>query len=99
MQPIGQELAIKWSDGREDYLKLDFLRRCCPCASCQGETDIMGNLYKGPDKPLSQKSLELVRLSTVGAYAVQPLWADGHTTGIYSWSYLRQLADAQRKVQ
>ena len=29
-----------------------------------------------------------------GSYAVQPVWADGHATGIYAWDYLRSVADA-----
>jgi DUF971 family protein len=36
-------------------------------------------------------SSELVGLEQVGSYALQPVWADGHSYGIYSWEYLRQL--------
>jgi DUF971 family protein len=28
----------------------------------------------------------------VGGYALRPRWKDGHETGIYSFSYLRELA-------
>jgi len=28
----------------------------------------------------------------VGGYAIQPVWADGHATGIYSFDYLRRIA-------
>jgi DUF971 family protein len=95
IQPIGDELAIKWADGAESYVKLERLRWCCPCAGCKGETDIMGNLYKGPDKPLRPESFQLMRVVNVGSYAVQPIWADGHATGIYSFELLRKIADAQ----
>lgn len=27
----------------------------------------------------------------VGNYAIQPVWSDGHSYGIFSWEYLRQL--------
>ena len=57
-----------------------------------GKRWIMGNLYKGPDRPLSPSAFELVRVETVGAYAAQPFWADGHATGIYSFDYLRRIA-------
>ncbi len=93
LQPIGDELAIKWDDGSEGFIKLEQLRRHCPCAGCQGERDIMGNLYKGPDRPLVQDSFRLVRAPFVGGYAVQPLWADGHGSGLFSFDYLRQLAE------
>jgi len=94
IQSIGDELAIKWDDGNESYVKLEKLRRHCPCASCKGEMDIMGNLYKSPDKPLSPAAFKLVRMATVGGYAVQPLWADGHGTGLYSFDYLKRVAEA-----
>jgi len=31
----------------------------------------------------------------VGGYAIQPVWADGHNTGIYSFEYLRRVAAAK----
>lgn len=89
IQPIGQELAIKWQDGSEDFISLEKLRRACPCAGCKGERDVMGNLYKGPDLQLTPKSFELRALNWVGTYAVQPVWADGHATGLYSFDYLK----------
>ena len=95
IQTIGDELAIKWAGGTESYLKIETLRRHCPCAGCKGETDIMGNLYKNPDQPLKPESFRLVRLAMVGGYAIQPLWADGHGTGLFSFDYLKAVADAE----
>ncbi len=93
IQPIGNELAIKWDDGSESFIPLEKLRRCCPCADCQGEADIMGKVYKNPARPLTAAAFQLVRLPMVGGYAVQPVWADGHNTGIYSFDYLRRMAE------
>ena len=93
IQQIGDELALKWEDGTESFISLEQLRRHCLCAGCKGEVDIMGNLYKGPDRPLTPEAFRLVRLARVGGYALQPVWADGHSTGIYSFEYLRKLAD------
>ena len=95
IQQIGDELAIKWDDGGESFIKLEKLRRYCPCAGCKGERDIMGNLYKGPEAKLSPQSFQLVRLAMIGGYAVQPFWADGHSTGLFSFDYLRQAAEAK----
>ncbi len=94
IQQIGEELAIKWDDGSESFISLDKLRRCCPCAGCKGETDVMGNLYKNPERPLSPAAFRLLRVEMVGTYAMQPVWADGHSTGIYSFDYLRRAAEA-----
>jgi DUF971 family protein len=93
LQQIGNELAVKWSDGSESFIPLQDLRRACPCAGCKGETDIMGNLYKNPEQPLTPQAFELRRIITVGGYAIQPVWADGHATGIFSFEYLRRVAD------
>jgi DUF971 family protein len=95
LQQIGQELAIKWEDGTESFIALEKLRRACPCAGCKGESDVMGNLYKGPEQALSRKSFELRGWTMAGNYAVQPVWADGHNTGLFSFDYLKHVADAQ----
>jgi DUF971 family protein len=92
LQHIGGELAIKWPDGTESFIPLEKLRRHCPCAGCQGEVDILGHLYKNPGQKLAAAAFQLVRIPSVGGYAVQPVWADGHATGIFSFEYLRQLA-------
>jgi DUF971 family protein len=94
IQQIGGELAIKWDDGGESFIALEKLRRRCPCAGCQGEPDIMGQLHKGPDQPLTSSSYQLRRIVNVGGYAIQPVWADGHGSGIYSFDYLRKLAES-----
>lgn len=91
LQIIGQELAIKWPDQTESFIPLETLRRRCPCAGCQGERDVLGQLHKGPDKPLTPASFQLGRLDWVGGYAIQPVWNDGHATGLYSFDYLRAL--------
>jgi DUF971 family protein len=93
IQKIGHELAIKWDDGSESFISLETLRQHCPCAGCKGEVDIMGNLYKNPDKPFSAGAFELVRVVNVGGYAIQPIWADGHSTGIYSFEVLRKAGE------
>ena len=93
IQQVGGELAIKWDDGTETFVPLEKMRRYCPCASCHGETDIMGNVYKGPDRELTAEAFKLVRISQVGGYAISPLWGDGHSTGLYSFEYLKRLGD------
>jgi len=92
LQTIGDELAFKWDDGSESYLPLEVLRRACPCAGCKGEVDVMGNLHKGPEQALTAQSFRLVRIQSVGGYAVQPVWGDGHNSGLYTFDYLRKVA-------
>src|SRR3569833_2081880 len=91
IQQIGNQLAIRWSDGLESYLGLEELRRACPCAVCGGEPDL---LDRGVHRSVeySEQSFVLKTFAPVGGYALAFSWGDGHSTGIYSFAYLRQLA-------
>ena len=91
IQQIGNELAIHWNDGEESYFGLELLRRACPCAACGGEPDVLGNISR-PLVSFNEKSFQLTGFDLVGGYALQPRWADGHSTGIYSFTYLRRLS-------
>jgi DUF971 family protein len=91
IQQIGNELAIRWNDGAESYLDLQFLRRACPCAACGGEPDVLGNIMR-PDISYSENSFDLAGFQIVGGYALQMNWRDGHNTGIYSFQYLRRIS-------
>lgn len=95
VQHIGQELAVKWEDGSEDFIPLQKMRLHCPCAGCQGEKDVMGNLYKPVPQKHTPASYQLVRIEKVGGYALQPVWRDGHSTGLYSFDYLQKLARSE----
>jgi DUF971 family protein len=88
IQQIGDELAISWNDGAESFFKLETLRRACPCAGCGGQPDVLGNISRPQDE-----SFRLGGFDLVGGYALQPRWADGHSSGIYSFTYLRRLGE------
>jgi DUF971 family protein len=93
IQQIGDELAIAWNDGTESFFKLETLRRACPCAACGGEPDVLGNVSRS-HVSYTDKSFQLPGFDLVGGYALQPHWADGHSSGIYSFTYLRRLGEA-----
>lgn len=87
---ISNELALVWSDGQESYLALEKLRRACPCATCGGEPDVMGEIQR-PNVSYGPHSFELRSFRFVGGYALQPTWNDGHDTGLYTFRQLRAL--------
>lgn len=87
---IGDEIALAWSDGQENYISLKTLRQSCPCAVCQGEPDAMGRVLK-PKVTHTERSFQALRMQQVGGYALQVTWADGHSSGIYSFDLLRRL--------
>lgn len=89
---IGNELALSFEDGFEAYLALPMLRRACPCALCQGEPDALGRVLR-PKVEYGPRAFELLKFEPVGGYALQLSWADGHSSGIYSFNYFRKLAE------
>jgi DUF971 family protein len=93
IQLIGNELAIRWNDGLESFLNLEALRRACPCAGCGGEPDVLGEIVR-PSVTYVPTSFRLRSYQMVGGYAWQPTWEDGHSTGLYSFAYLRRLTTA-----
>ena len=85
-------VRITWDDGHVGEYEETYLRGYCPCALCQGH----GAQRRFLDIP--DASLDEIR--AVGNYAVEMHWHDGHSTGIYTFSYLRSLcacADCQAK--
>ena len=89
---LNDMILLKWSDKTESFLKLKKMRESCPCANCAGEKDVFGNVYKGPKQILTENSYKLNGIQPVGYYALRPFWADGHHSGIYSFTLLIELS-------
>jgi DUF971 family protein len=85
-------LEIAFSDGRSFKLPYEFLRVHSPSAEVRGH---------GPGQEVLQvgkRQVDIKTLDPVGSYAVQPLFSDGHGTGIYSWAYLYELGQNQERM-
>lgn len=83
---------IAFDDGRSFRLPYEFLRVYSPSAEVRGH---------GPGQEVLQVGKRLVEirsLEPVGSYAVQPVFSDGHSTGIYSWEYLYELGANQEPL-
>jgi len=95
-QSTGEGLEIDWKDGHRSRWGFVWLRNACPCATCHEEREAQGRkpgeakakpagllpMYQAPARPDSA--------SPVGNYAISFKWNDGHSSGIYSWDYLRR---------
>jgi DUF971 family protein len=95
IESVGDEIAVLWADGAESYFPHEYLREKSPSAENQGEVDILGNRHGG-DGPRFFPGVRVVGWERVGNYAVCFHFSDGHSTGIYSWDYLRRI-DAERE--
>ena len=90
IQLIGDELCIRWHDDSESYYPAEFLRKHSPSAQNIGEKDIFGNQYGGGcSKDFSGVTIKGWDLQ--GNYAFRPWFSDGHSSGIFSWDYLKGL--------
>ncbi|HVT89862.1 MAG TPA: DUF971 domain-containing protein [Tepidisphaeraceae bacterium] len=97
-----QQLEVDWPDGLKSVYSISYLRSLCPCAHCrmvrEGSdphdispvekkkpllTILPGN-YSGA---ITVKSAEMV-----GKYAVKLVFSDDHDSGIFSFEYLREIA-------
>jgi DUF971 family protein len=83
-------LTVQWSDGHTSAYPYGYLRSKCPCATCH-ESAALPEKPPSPFPMFGVKPLRPDRAQLVGRYAVQIFWNDGHSTGIYSFDYLRGL--------
>ena len=82
-------LELAYSDGSEFTLSGEFLRVHSPSAEVRGH---------GPGEEILQygkKDVKISALEAAGHYALLIHFDDEHNTGIYSWSYLRELCENQ----
>ena len=96
IQAIGTEVAVKWSDGSEDFFPMEVLRAASPSAENKGETDLLGKVVYGGSGEKDFSGVTVTGWNVGGGYAVQFVFSDGHSTGIYGYDYLKKLGEALR---
>ena len=82
-----RRLELDFDDDTSAELSAEFLRVHSPSAEVKGH---------GPGQEVLQigkRTVEITAINPVGHYAVQLVFSDGHDSGIYSWSYLRDLSE------
>ena len=87
-----QCLEIDFDDGHSYTYPAELLRVESPSAEVQGHTPSQKVTVPG------KRHVGIVRLEPVGNYAVRIVFDDGHSTGIFSWSYLLKLGAEQRSL-
>jgi len=85
------DLHVEWGDGHPSDYRTDYLRAQCPCAWCRVERG----------KPAKERNLLAMRptaqalaspaVELVGRYGIRMAWGDGHSSGIYPFTYLREI--------
>jgi len=85
-------LEVGFSDGARFRIPFELMRIYSPSAEVQGH---------GPGQEVLQtgkRQVDLLDLQPVGNYAVQPVFSDGHDSGIFSWDLLYELGARQEAL-
>ena len=81
-------LKVVWTDHKDQSFDVRSLRKACPCALCvdevTGEKKLDPSSIKSDTRPIT--------IQSVGRYALNIHFSDGHRTGIYTFEKLRQMA-------
>jgi DUF971 family protein len=95
-------LTIEWDDGATSYYSIAYLRKMSPSAEVRelrqqqkrNPLTVLPASAARQQGPLVAEDAELV-----GNYAIRIRFSDGHSTGIYSWEYLRSIDPASGKPE
>ncbi|RDJ12197.1 gamma-butyrobetaine hydroxylase-like domain-containing protein [Rhizobium grahamii] len=82
-----QHLVVTFNDERSFDLSAEMLRVLSPSAEVQGH---------GPGQKVTvpgKRNVAIISLTPTGNYAVRIGFDDMHDTGIYTWTYLRELGE------
>jgi DUF971 family protein len=85
----GSLLEIRYVGGGSFRLTAEFLRVESPSAEVKGH---------GPGQEVTvpgKRNVRILKLEPVGHYALRIIFDDGHSTGLYTWNYLRELGESR----
>lgn len=97
----GAGVDVAWADGHRSHFDFAFLREECPCATCNdlrnkkqaAAAQGMVSETSGGDAvfPMYKPKLTARAAKPLGNYALQIDFNDGHSSGIYSYAFLREM--------
>jgi DUF971 family protein len=87
-------LNVAFDDGQTFSLTAELLRVTSPSAEVQGHSESQRKTVGG------KRNVTILSVDPVGNYAVRIGFDDMHSTGIYSWAFLRDLGlNAERRFE
>jgi DUF971 family protein len=82
-------LHVSFDDGKDFALPAEYLRVESPSAEVQGHSPDQKQTVAG------RRHVGITTIEPVGHYAIRLIFDDRHDSGIYSWTYLRELGEQQ----
>lgn len=103
---LSQGVTIAWRDGHRSHYGVRYLRERCPCATCSGAhgdtstrvgpAEEAANIPANPLVIFKPLGSTLKDAKPVGRYALQFQFSDDHATGIFTWTYLREICPCEQ---
>lgn len=83
-------VKVSFDDGFSGEIPYELLRIESPSAETRGHGG------ENPPPPTGKRNISVLSADPVGRYAIRINFSDGHNSGLYSWPYLRSLAQDQK---
>jgi len=85
-------LTVTFPGNEPVRLSAEMLRVLSPSAEVQGHSPDQRVLVIG------KENVTISNLEPIGNYAVRIVFSDGHSTGLFTWSYLEELAQKRNQL-
>ncbi|MGF6243067.1 DUF971 family protein [Paraburkholderia sp. GAS38] len=85
-------LELQYANGESFRVPFELLRVYSPSAEVRGHGPGQETLQTG------KREVTITAIEGVGNYALQPTFSDGHSTGLYSWDLLYDIATRQDEL-
>jgi len=82
----GRLLTVAFDDGDRHALSAEYLRVESPSAEVQGHSPAQRQTQSG------KRDVTIMQIQPTGNYAVRLIFSDGHSTGIYTFAGIHELA-------
>lgn len=86
-QKAEAQLLVRFDDGYEASIPYELLRVESPSAETKGHGG------DRPPPPTKKRHVGVIGAEPVGRYALRIRFDDGHDTGLFTWTYLRELSE------
>lgn len=91
LHKVSRTLELEYADAGNFTLTAEYLRVYSPSAEVRGHSPEEAKLQT------NKIDVALKKIEPVGNYAVKLFFDDGHSTGIYPWTYLYELCEKQEE--
>ena len=87
----GRLLTIAFDTGESFVLPSSYLRKMTPSVEAKRLTEAER------EQLIGARQARITAIEPIGNYAIRPTFDDGHSTGIFSWTYLVELGRKAKK--